>query len=363
MAEQLGLQQVEVEDDSGRTLTGVGVAEESLQEVIDAREADVSDAAASDGSEAPPSPRAPADSPTEPRRTDARDPQTGQFTKPTRGQKRFDQLTREAREAQRERDAEKERYAALEREFNELKTRQAAPSTPPAAPPTQAVKAADQVAATQARAGIQPTRPRPIEDDIGTKYAQYTDFVEDTAQWVMEQGANNPQSAIRAAIRNELQGWQQEQTITARKRELATNWDGAQTRGRQKYQDFDQRVSPLLSVELEGPILDTLAAHPQAEEIVYRLMSDPALVQAFAGPQADPIQRAMILGQLVAMTPAAAAPASATRVASSTAPPPYQPVRASAKTTVPSPEEIAGAGGGDLSNSYDSYRAAKRRSS
>lgn len=192
--------------------------------------------------------------------------------------------------------------------------------------------------------------PKPKTDEIGTKYPDYEAYLDARDEWNAEYG---PAAQRAQKIWQEQDQKRQEYAIN---QQLAQNWMPAQERGRQKYPDFDIVIAPLLSTKLEGPIYGTLAAHPQAEELTYRIMSDPALRSAFVGPEASPLHQAMILGNLSASLQGAAAPASAPLRQSSTAPPPYQPVGSRAKTTSPTLEELAAAG------DYEGYRALKRRS-
>src|SRR5262245_2577834 len=141
-------------EQDGRVLTGVGVTKEALETVME-RHAETPDPA-------PPEPK-PDTGPAEP------------VPKQTRGARRFDQLTGE-------REAEKRRADAAEAELTKLKAElaQRAAVVPPA---TSSPVSAEPVAP----AAPSPTRAKPTEDEIGTKYQTYGDFVEDLADWKAEQ--------------------------------------------------------------------------------------------------------------------------------------------------------------------------------
>ena len=90
---------------------------------------------------------------------------------------RIQELTAKLRAAEAERDA--------------LKARPAASPSPPVrderSTGTVAAPAAESGTSRQAASSPPPTRQKPSEDEVGTKYATYADFVEDLADWVGEQ--------------------------------------------------------------------------------------------------------------------------------------------------------------------------------
>jgi hypothetical protein len=363
----LPLGQVDVTDSQGRTLSGVDVSSESLQEAADQHEDSQPDHDEPEGGDKSAEPsvsgadageRGADPQPAVSRNAD------GTFQKQTRGQKRFDEMRRKIGDAERLANEERTRRESLERELHELRTRPTTPVAPsrPAEAPAPATVARTNAAADAtedklAAAGRTPTRPRPDENDIGTKYQGYIDLVADTARWVTEQELP---TMLEPMLEQMWAKKEQERQQMTRGRELATSWETATKRGRESYADFDRVIAPLVDFQLEGPLLDTLAAHPQAEHVAYRLMSDPTLRDAFVGRESNPYQRAMILGSLLSVGSSPAAPASGSAPVSSTAPPPYQPVGSRAKTTSPSAEDFVG-GTGDVSDQYEKFRQFSSR--
>ena len=188
-------QQVTQSDGDGRTLSGIGTTPEKLAEVME-RHAPVEEPAPTGTpGEAPP------------------------VQKQSRGKERFSELTRKRKEAE-------ERAAGLERQLNELRgttaptTPAALPSAstpPPGSPPAQFV----QPAPSQGR-------PQPSEDDIGTKYKTYADFVLDSARWVAEQEAPSLDARIRQSIEADRAT-----------RDFLTHAESTWAKGRKVYADFD----------------------------------------------------------------------------------------------------------------------------
>ncbi len=347
MADANMLDLTEVEDDRGRILTGAGVSQESLEEVIDAHEERHAPAEA----ESKPDQHAPSDIPKaeadKPGRVsaNARDGETGQFTKPTRGQRRFDQLTKEREDAKREAQGYRERYEKLEAE---LKARPAPESSPrDLSAPSPTPSPAASVRAPEPGAAPTPSqRPRPTPDEVGTKYQTWRDYEDDLFSWRDEQKAQNLESLAR-------QVFAQQQAES----QFYGYVNSVREKGRSKYPDFDQKIhDPAFdAIHFPGPTLQAIAEAPSSEDIQYALASDHALAKRLAA-EANPYRVGMILASLSGGS--AATPASTPTPVASTPPPPYQPVGGRAKTATPSLDELANTG-----DDYDKsgYRERRRR--
>lgn len=85
---------------------------------------------------------------------------------------RIQELTAKLRAAEAERDA--------------LKARPSVPAAPQPQPTQAQPEARHEPPAAQPWQPP-PTRPKPTEDEVGTKYAQYSDFTEDLTDWKIEQ--------------------------------------------------------------------------------------------------------------------------------------------------------------------------------
>lgn len=338
MADANLLDLTEVEDSKGRILTGAGVSEESLEEVIDAheerhappdavREPVVSDPAGK------PDPAAAS--------TPARDESTGQFTKEPKGQKRYALLYKEREDARREIEDWKGKYAKLEADLKARPT----PSPSPAAQPAPAAAILPTTAPPGSEGAAAPARPMP--DEVGTKYQTWKDYEDALWQW----RADAQQRDIAALIQNVLG---EREATSAFKGHVNEVW----AKGRAKYPDFEQKLSdPAFdAIVFPGPTLQAIAEAPASEDIQYRLASDHAAAKALAA-ETNPYRVGMILAALSGGPPAAS-PASGPAPVLSTPPAPYQPVGGRAKSATPSLEERAESG-----DDYDSsgYREARRR--
>jgi hypothetical protein len=266
----------------GRILTGVGVSQDNLAETMDRH------------TEAEPVAETPA--PTQ-ARTD-----TGQFQKQTRGQRRFDELTREREEARRE-------AAEAKRERDELRARLSAPAEQrqpePPSRPSAVPSAAD-------------ARSKPIEDEIGTKYQSYADFSEDLADWKVEQRLGT--FDIDARVR---QGIEADRAT----RHFADTVSGVFTKARQSYPDFDAVIAqgPGSQIDFGKQRRDWLVSRPDADHVLYAIAKDGAFASRLASM--TDIDFGIAVSQL---SQAAASPASAPR--ESSVPAPYSPVGSGSRT-------------------------------
>ncbi len=308
----------------GRVLTGVGTTAEALAETMERH------SPASEGSEE-------ADGPSS--TTPAADvAPASQPDKRTRGQRRFDELTREREDAKRDADAAR-------REAADLKARLDALSRPATQEPARAAVAQPQG----------PKKPSwaAFEEQIGAKYATwaeaqdaFTDAREDFLKSTLDVDARVRQSieadrATRAA--NDAVA-----TIHAKARELYPDFDAVRQSGPGSGVVFDpERLNQIISLPPEV-----------SARVQYAIMRDGALAEQLA--RGSLLQFGMWLGSQVAPSsgtaPAVASPASTQRD-SVVVPPPYQPVGTGSKTAATPASELPKRAGFD----YDKSGYRERR--
>jgi hypothetical protein len=304
-------------DDSGRTLSGVGVTADQLTETMERRTPAVEEAA--------------------PAATDAAP--AAQTEKPqTRGQKRFSELTRAAKDAEA-------RAATLEAELQTYKTQ--APAAPAVASPLAPSSPSVPNGGDSGRSTTAPTgRAQPSEDEVGTKYKTYAEFVVDSARWVAEQSATDIDARVRQSIEADRAT-----------RDFLAHAESTWAKGRKVYADFDaQRTNgPGSQVPMDHAKIQAILHHPQSEHVQYAIVKDGALAQRLASM--GPIEFGLALATLSPI--AAAAPlASTARLGSQTPPAPVQPVGSGSPTTAPSIVDLARQG--DY-QAYKAQRAADRK--
>ncbi len=321
-----------VEQD-GRILTGVGVSAEELETTLERH--------ARPGTEPLPQPES--DPPAESQQpvTDTPRNEQGQFTKPTRGQKRFDQLTKEREDASRRADA-------AERERDELKQRLAVTTSPTPSAPAPATPAPEPV---REPATAPHSRQKPMEDQVGTTYQTYGEYVEDLADWKAEQrlATMDFDARIRASIEADRASRSRQDTVTQ-----------AVTRGRAAFADFDAVLNAPHMTAANWPAdkIEAIASVDAPEQVQYALGKDPALAERLR--TLDPITFGRELTKLIAPV-SVASPASTARTMVATPPAPYQPVAGGGKTTVPSSADLASRGDSDFDRSgYREQRARER---
>ncbi len=307
--------QASIELPNGMTFTGMGGDVEAMREQIEERHDEQAEAAPVQPVEA----KAPAAEP-----------------KLTRGQKRFAELTREREDATR-------RAETAEARIKELET--AVPvTTAPVVTPPQAERA---VAIVAARTEPTPAiRPKPTEAEVGTKYAQYADFIEDLSDWKAER--------LRAELQTDFDA-----RLTARieadraSRSLSTHVQTVFEQGRKAFHDFDAVLAknprPIPPLHQQA-----ILSAPNPEQLMYALaQDDPKLMEIIA--IADPIRLGFALASIApraaVATPATTAPA----VRTTNAPAPPQPVGAGTRTAKPSLQELIDSG--DIEG-YQAARAA-----
>lgn len=308
----------------GRTLTGIGVSAESLQEVMDAR-APVDDA----------EPSAPA--------VDKVTVSTEPTTQPklTRGQARFSELTQARKDAEAKAEAAEKRAADLEARLNQQ-------------PPQRASVGVEERTINDPQAGArpaqpqpsQPTRPEPTEDEIGPglKYETYGAFVKDQSKWEWEQ----QQESIAQRVRDGITSHNQHQ-------QFLTHLEGTRAKGRAAYKDFDAMLQngPGTYVNMPPAAIQHIINLPNSEHVQYAIMKDGALAQRLAGLAAtNPYAFGLELATIAPAAPAAL-PASTGTSGSVTPPRPLQPVGSGSHTTTPSSAEHAKSG------NYAAYKAAR----
>ncbi len=319
------LEQVSVETDDGRVLTGVGVTEESLHETVERHSEPVEPTTEPAEPAAPPVPRNP----------------DGTFTKPPRGRQRIDALTGE-------REAEKRRADAAERERDTLRqeletARRAQPASPVVSAPVAPVAEPPK-----------PTRTKPSEDEVGTKYQSYGEFVEDLADWKAEQrlAALDLDASIRKSIEADRASRSQQDAISQ-----------LRARAVQVYPDFNAVLAAATFLIGKDPTADQqrtdyLISRPDGEHLIYAIAKDRALASKLAGM--SDVEFGIELSKM-ALPPAVASPASTAAVVSVTPPAPFQPVGSGSKTTAPPLTDLAAKAGYDFDSSgYRERRAAER---
>lgn len=291
-------------DDSGRTLSGVGASAEHLAEVMERH--------------APEETPAPAESatPSEPK-------------PPTRGQKRFSELTKAAKDAEA-------RAATYERELTELRAKSstAPASSPPAPAPTS-------TSVPNVGDSGRVSRVQPSEDEVGTKYKTYADFVVDSARWVAEQQSTDIDARIRQSIEADRAT-----------RDFLSHAESTWAKGRKVYPDFDtvRMTGPGAHVPMDAEKIRTILHHPATEHMQYVIAKDAALAQQLA--QMGPIDFGMAMASFAPAGPAA--PLASTGATGSTTPPaPMQPVGSGSPTTVVSSADAAHKG------DYAAYKARR----
>lgn len=184
----------------------------------------------------------------------------------------INRLTRELRETEqrlgdKDPDATSSpRIRTLKRQLAALKALEAPAATP--APPTPTPRQESKVAAepSQARAAAPESRSKPTEDEIGTKYQTYAEFVEDLADWKVEQ-----REIAQATSR-------QQQEATERERALITSYQQRTAEFSKTKPDFATVTAPILERHLPGVLLAALVTDDKGPENVYYLAQHPDIL-------------------------------------------------------------------------------------
>jgi predicted secreted protein len=321
VAEANELSVVSAEDAQGRVLSGVGTTTEALEKTMERHAPDVP--AASE--------------PAEPRQT--------------RGQKRFDQLTKE-------RETYREQAEAAARERDDLRQKLDAASRPVApAPVAMPASVPPAPAASALPATRELLAKMPVELKTFEAYtalypdADYEDWRDGRNFWINEQQlATNFDARIRQSIEADRAS-----------RTTAEHVQKASERAKTRYADFDTvlQAPHMQAQNWPGEKIQAIARLEEPEHIQYALAKDPALAERLR--TADPVTFGMELARLI--------PASAVALPASTAgagtvnapPPPFQPVGAGSKTTAPPLADLTKKAGFDFDKSgYRERRAAER---
>lgn len=255
----------------------------------------------------------------------------GQFTSNKKARKTspyeaVKQATGETAKERGLREAAEARAAAVEKELAALKAK---PAPAAAVDPPRA-------AAPQMEPGA--TRPKPNEDEIGTKYATYADFVEDLADWRYEQRIAKDDINARIA-----QAFQQRDAQVSYQQHVGQVF----ATGRTTYPDFDAVVNAstvLFPPKHQQVIL--ASANPSA--VMYALAKDHALAQTIAGIDLDTPQTAVDnairlgveLASLLSSATVAARPDSTVAARTSSAKPPINRVGGTASAVPVDPDDL-----------------------
>ncbi len=320
------LTQVSAEQD-GRVLTGVGASVEDLQKTMERH------------AEEPPAAKP--------------EPTNGNGAEPPelRGRKRYSHLNAE-------REAEKTRADAAEKERDELRAKLAQPAVVAEVASTAPVVAPAGTAAVPAAPTTdEPKRTKPKEDEVGTKYQSYADFAEDLADWKIEQWASKQD--VDARVRSAIAADRAHQALDHHVGEM-------RSRAKQIYPDFNEVLAkgPGSDVDL-GPTpekaierMEFVLRLATPEHILYALAKDAAETARLA--QLSDVEFGLALAKFSPADTTVASPAS-TGARSVVAPPPYQPVGGGSKTTVLPSSALPSKAGYDFDKSgYREKRAQER---
>lgn len=311
--------QVSVEQD-GRVLSGVGVSEADLQETMD-RHAPEEPAAD------PAVPLAPISAPAE-------------AVPASKGRERYSVLARQREEARADAaTAKTEREAAI-RERDEFKARLEQGSRQPE--PTAVQEPVSAPAAT---------RTKPSEDEIGTKYQTYAEFMYDASAWVFEQQQAQQRGGYEQQVRD----------VLARERsrdQFQTIVNDSQARARKAYPDFDTLLDgPVGQIHLGRDYNESVervafvAHHPQSEHIQHAILKDQALAERLR--DSDPYTFGLTIAGLI--------PTAQPKARAWTPPPSPHPIVGASSPTTPTPSgELAAKGHNFDESGYREKRAAER---
>lgn len=215
-------------------------------------------------------------------------------------QARIDEITAKHRQAERERDAERARVAALEAEVARYRQPQ-----PPAPPQTPAVP-------SHAQYRVEPTRVMPKEEEVGSKYPTYGDYMSDLARWHGEQ--------LFA-----------EQAQTQREQARGHSFQARLAQARQQIPDFDQQLRGDLPITKD--MAEAIQDSPVSPLLLLHFSHHPEDAQRLSTLPPAVVSREM--GRLEAWLIAAmrqqqqGAPAPVVQPAVSHAKPPIKPVGSS----------------------------------
>lgn len=337
-----GLEQVSVEQD-GRVLTGVGVTEESLRETMDRHT---------------PEPE-PSETPSDPKPQIARNDQ-GQFSKQTRGQRRFDQLTGE-------REAERRAREAVEKERDEL--RQQLEAAKRSSNPSGNVPATPNGSQLEPAAKEAVSTPKPAQSTDKFTFPSYDEYVaanpeadwdgwNDAKQdartdWKLKTGQFVSAEEFDARLRQSIEADRASRTLQER-------FEQSIKRAKEAHPDFDAVVNrpEVMNAMWSKEKLHALQQLDDPAVVQYALAKDPATYERLRTIP-DLVTFGIELAKLMTAVPVAS-PASTGPAGSVIPPQPYQPVGSGSKTTVPPSAELAKRGFDFDKSGYREKRAAER---
>jgi len=248
-------------------------------------------------------------------------------------QERIDEAIGKQKEADRRAEAAEARYRELEQRMS--------------AKPTESVKA-------EPAKAVEPTRPKPTEEEVGTKYQSYADFVEDLADWKVEQreAKTNLKQVIDATVAERIEADRASRSFM----DTAT---AMVERGRKVFADFDavKQNGPGSQVNLGPEKNAAILRLPNSERVIYEACKSAEVANELLAIT-DPIEFGMRLARFSTEEPAAKAAPASPKVPMTNAAPPVQPVGTSSRTTQPSLEELAGHAMDDYDNS--GYRERRK---
>ncbi len=254
----------------------------------------------------------------------------GPVARQSRGRKRFDQLTAE-------REAETTRADAAEARAKEFEARLNAPA--------QAAQPAAPIPVTPP-AEIAPTRTKPTEDMVGSKYQTYSDFVEDLADWKAEQREVKLIQALDARSTQRIEA----DRATRTRADFVNNT--VFPNGRAAYPDFN---AVLASNKTMTPFIvhEAILRLPNPEHALYALAKDQTKLSEIIALADDPLKLGIAVAQFMPRESVAPPASTAPVVRTTNATAPIQPVGAGTRTTSPTLEELAKDG------DYEAYKSAR----
>jgi hypothetical protein len=269
--------------------------------------------------------------------------------KPSRGQKRFSQLTSE-------RDQEAHKRAEAERERDELKARIATFEASRTSAPAPVAAAVPPSAAPVSSAKFSyPTYDAAAAQNPNLSWDDWNDGkIEARAKFELQQ------VDFEALVRNRIEADQASRAFNTTVKSMLD-------RGRASYPtDFDavRQSGPGVMVTL-GPTVEKgaeraqmIAQMPNGEHLFYAIARSAEVAHALA--RMSDYQFGMALSSIAPSNPAAS-PASTGSAGFTVAPPPMQPVGSGSKTAVPSAVDLAERGGEDYDASGFREQARRER--
>lgn len=253
---------------------------------------------------------------------DEPEPDAGKKAKPRDNpQARFSQLTQQRDQIAAERDAERARAAQLEARLKELEAQRAAP--PKDAKETPAPKAG-----------------KPTEDEIGTTYANYGEYLEALTDWKLEQKASGQKDApsIEQLVQQEID----RREVMRRVQEVGAAHAARVDTFRADHADYDAVVEAGNAALNEartgfGPAMNAaLIESPHGPALIYWLGSHPTELIQLANQTAHlDAAAAPLVRELLETRAGAGARSGSAPSAQASAKPPIRPVGASPVTAPP----------------------------